>query len=392
MKYQKGTVSELIEAFRHPTPLIQLITGPRQVGKTTAAVDIQNKLGWPTVFEAADVFPAPGPEWIETHWTRARTLPGPRRLLILDEIQKVRGWSETVKRLWDEDRRNQCPLAVLLLGSSALLLHRGMNESLAGRFLLHRCMHWTYSECRAAFGWNLDQWLFFGGYPGAAAFAENEAQWTRYIADALIETAIARDVLQLHPLNKPALLRELFGVAASHPAQIFSYNKMLGQLHDAGNATTLAHYLELLETAYLASGLSQFTAGQPRKRGSSPKLILWNNALINAFSQRNFASARIDGGWWGRLAENAVGAHLLNHLPREVCSVNYWRQGHHEVDYVVSRGKETWALEVKSGRPNRFGGLQAFRARYPKSRVLVVGSGGIPLEEFFAADPMQWFP
>ena len=392
MKYQKGTVSELVRALDRTPSLIQIMTGPRQVGKTTAALAVQNTLGWPAVFEAADYFPAPGPEWIETHWTRARALPGPRRLLVLDEIQKVRGWSETVKRLWDEDRRNQFSLDVLLLGSSALLLHRGMSESLAGRFFLHRCMHWTYPECAAAFGWNLDPWLFFGGYPGAAAFADDEAKWSRYVSDALIETAIARDVLQLHPLNKPALLRELFGVAAAHPAQIFSYNKMLGQLNDAGNTTTLAHYLELLETAYLASGLSQYSGSHPRKRASSPKLILWNNALINAFARRSFANARADGAWWGRLVENAVGAHLLNHLPRETYSVNYWRQGNDEVDFVVSAATSVWAIEVKSGRPSPTGGLEAFRARYPRAHALLVGSGGVPLEEFFSTPPAQWFP
>ena len=391
MNYQRSTVSDLVKALVEGPPLIQMVTGPRQVGKTTAAVDVQNTLGWPTVFAAADYSPAPGPEWIETQWTRARTLSGPRRLLILDEIQKVRGWSETVKRLWDEDRRNRQALSVILLGSSALLLHRGMSESLAGRFFLHRCMHWNYSACVAAFGWTLDQWLFFGGYPGAAPFAAQETQWARYISDSLIETAIARDVLQLHPLNKPALLRELFGVAASHPAQIFSYNKMLGQLRDAGNTTTLAHYLELLETAYLASGLAQYSGGHPRKRASSPKLILWNNALVNAFAQRNFSDAQADGGWWGRLVENAVGAHLLNELPRESFSVNYWRQGDDEVDFVVSAGQSVWAIEVKSGRPGRVGGLAAFRARYPRARVFVIGSGGIPLEEFFSAQPTRWF-
>lgn len=391
MKYQIHAVSELVGALRDGPALIQIMTGPRQVGKTTAAMDVQNTLGWPTVFEAADYYPAPGSEWIEIQWMRARALPGPRRLLVLDEIQKVRGWSETVKRLWDEDRRHKFPLFVLLLGSSALLLHRGMSESLAGRFLLHRCMHWTYPECSRAFGWNLDQWLYFGGYPGAAAVADNEAQWARYVSDSLIETAIARDVLQMHPLNKPALLRALFGVAASHPAQIFSYNKMIGQLQDAGNTTTLAHYLELLETAYLASGLSQYSAGHPRKRGSSPKLILWNNALINAFSQRSFDQSKNDGAWWGRLVENAAGAHLLNHLPRERYSVNYWRQGNDEVDFVVSTGKLIWAIEVKSGRPGRTGGLEAFRARYPRSRALIVGSGGIPLAEFFSTAASQWF-
>jgi uncharacterized protein len=392
MKYKRNTVSELVGNLKETPAFIHILTGPRQIGKTTVAVDVQNSLGWPTIFEAADYYPTPGPEWIETQWARARALSGPHRLLVLDEIQKVRGWSETVKRLWDEDRRKQFSLSVLLLGSSALLLHLGMGESLAGRFLHHRCMHWTLSECASAFGWSLEQWLYFGGYPGAAAFAHNEAQWCRYVSDALIETAIARDILQLQPVNKPALLRELFGVAATHPAQIFSYNKMLGQLNEAGNTTTLAHYLELLDTAYLASGLSQYSGNHARKRASSPKLILWNNALINAFSRRSPEHSKADGAWWGRLVENAVGAHLLNYLPRETHSVHYWRQGNDEVDFVVSSGRSVWAIEVKSGRPGRTAGLQAFLARYPKARALIVGTGGIPLLDFFSSPPAQWFP
>lgn len=391
MEFQRRLVSELATRLRRPPRLLQVVTGPRQVGKTTASVQVQRALGWPSVFEAADVSPAPGPEWIETHWARARALPAGDALLILDEVQKVRHWSETVKRLWDEDRRTGAGPSVVLLGSSALLLHRGLSDSLAGRFLLHRCMHWSYMECDAAFGWDLDRYLYFGGYPGAAALAADETLWARYVTDALIETAISRDVLQMHTVNKPALLRELFGVAAAHPAQVFSYTKMIGQLTDAGNTTTLAHYLTLLETAFLASGLPLYSAGHPRKRAASPKLILWNNALVTAFSRRDYAQTRADPAWWGRLVENAVGAHLLNGLPRESFGVSYWRDGQEEVDFVVTAGRHVWALEVKSGRPGPRHGLDAFRARYPAARALVVGSGGIPLEEFFSSAPERWF-
>ncbi len=390
MIFRRKIVNQLASAVRNGPPFLQVVTGPRQVGKTTAAVHLQEILGWPTVFEAADFSPAPGPEWIETHWMRARSLPGSERLLVLDEVQKVRGWSETVKRLWDEDRRKGVSLAVLLLGSSALVLQHGISESLAGRFRLHRCMHWTFPECATAFGWTLDQWLYFGGYPGAAALVPDETAWARYLTDALIETAISKDVLQLQPINKPALLRELFGVAAAYPAQIFSYNKMLGQLNDAGSTLTLAYYLTLLETAYLVSGLPLYLANHPRKRASSPKLILWNNALVTALSRRRFAETRADGGWWGRLVENAVAAHLLNGLPRESYTVNYWRQDQEEVDLVIASGRSVWAIEVKSGRPGRISGLHAFRSRYSSAKALLVGSGGIPLDEFFQTDPETW--
>jgi predicted AAA+ superfamily ATPase len=238
---------------------------------------------------------------------------------------------------------------------------------------------------------SLDEWIYFGGYPGAIPLVKNEAQWVRYIADALIETAIARDVLQMHTVAKPALLRSLFGLAATHPAQMLSWNKMLGQLVDAGNTTTLSHYADLLETAFLLSALPLYSAGTPRKRAGSPKLVLWNNALVSAFCGQSFTSARRDGPWWGRLVENAVGLHLLNQLPRESFNVSYWRDGTQEVDFVVTQGKETWALEVKSGRPGRTSGLAAFRQRYPHAKVFVIGSGGIPLHEFFSLPASVWF-
>jgi len=323
----------------------------------------------------------------------ARSLPArpdAPATLVLDEIQKVRGWSDVVKRLWDEAVRARRPLRVILLGSSSLLLQRGLADSLAGRFLLHRCPHWSWAECREAFGWDLDHWLYFGGYPGAAPFANDEPLWKRYVADSLVEPAIARDVLQLQTVHKPSLLRHLFAFAAAFPAQQVSYNKMLGQLQDAGNTTTLAHYLKLLETAFLVSGLELYSAGRGRRRGSSPKLIAWNSALIHALSRLSFADARRDGAWWGRVVENAVGAHLLNHLSEPIWQVTYWRVGDQEVDFVVTQGREVWALEVKSGRPGRLSGLAAFRARYPRAQALLVGGDGIPLEDFFARSPADF--
>jgi predicted AAA+ superfamily ATPase len=391
MPFERPAVAALLSAFRRRQPLLQVLVGPRQVGKTTVAAQLAARLGWPSHTASADApLPHP-PEWIETQWRLARAAGRGRVLLVLDEIQKVRGWSEVVKRLWDEELRTGARVRPLLLGSSALLVQKGLTESLAGRFFLHRCTHWSWPECRAAFGWPLERWLYFGGYPGAAAIAADEPAWKRYVTDSLIETVIARDVLQMQTVAKPALLRHLFALAAAYPAQILSYTKMLGQLQDAGNTVTLAGYLRLLETAFLASGLELHTRGQVRRRGSSPKLILWNNALVNAPSLLGFRQAQADGAWWGRLVENAVGAHLLNGLHGPQWDVAYWRANGDEVDFIVSRGARSWALEVKSGRGGKPAGVAAFRRRYPKAGVWLVGESGIPLAQFFAQPAEHWF-
>lgn len=390
MTYQRALFSDLQRILQSPSPVMHVLVGPRQVGKTTIARQLADSLGFPAIVATAD---SPTPldgAWIETQWRRAlmRASDGPV-LLVLDEVQKVSGWSESVKLLWD-GRDSARDIRVLLLGSSALLMQDGLTESLAGRFLLHRCPHWSFAECREAFGWTLEQWIFFGGYPGAAAFVHDESLWKRYIVDSLIETVLARDVYQMARVGKPALLRHLFALAATLPAQIVSYTKMLGQLQDAGNTTTLAHYLRLLEGAFLLSGLELFSRGTQRKRGSSPKLVLWDNALVSSLGLRSFEQAASDPVWWGRLVENAVGAHLCNGLGSMEYGVTYWRDGKYEVDFVVERGQDIWAVEVKSGGTGDAKGLERFRAKYPEAKTLMVGGPGIPLEEFFSVPAGRW--
>lgn len=392
MDYSRPLQATLLAALSRPTPVIHVLIGPRQVGKTTIARQLEHAITIPTLYATADSPVSLDSAWIESQWRRAIAVgrtDGTPVLLVLDELQKVRGWSETLKLLWDQ-RASGPEIRLLILGSSALLMQEGLTESLAGRFFLHRCTHWGYTECRAAFGWNLEQWLYFGGYPGAAAFIGEENTWKRYIVDSLIETVLARDLLQMSKVTKPILLRHLFALAATLPAQCVSYTKMLGQLHDAGNTTTLAHYLKLLEAAFLASGLELFSRGQQRKRGSSPKLVLWNNALVNALSTRTFADALGDTIWWGRLVENAVGGHLCNSLNSVEYSVTYWRERDHEVDFVVARGNDVWAIEVKSGRSGKASGLNRFRDRYPDAHALLIGGQGIPLADFFGGEAGQW--
>ena len=390
MQVERRVVTQILNRLTQGPSLIQVMIGPRQVGKTTAALAIGRRWQGPVRVAAADLPLPPGPDWIQNQWNLARrdALAGPS-LLILDEVQKVRGWSDVVKACWDEDRAASRDIQVLLLGSSAMLLARGATESLAGRFFLHRCLHWSWPECREAFGWDLDQWIFFGGYPGAAPLVDDQPAWQSYVLDSLIETVLSRDVVAMQTVAKPTLLRHLFSFAASHPAQIVSYNKMLGELQDAGNTTTLAHYLRLLTSAFLVTGLERFSAGEARTRGSSPKLVAWNNALVSAFRLRPFAETRAAHEVWGRLVENAVGAHLLNHLQGLPYEVTYWRHRNDEVDFVVRTPRGLWAVEVKSGRSGEVPGMGAFLRLHPVAHPQVLGSGGLALEEFFSMDPSE---
>lgn len=392
MEYRRPITESVAKALREKTNFIHVLTGPRQVGKTTAAQQLRSTISMPSHFASADSPIPHTAEWIEAQWEAARGIGSDAAevLLVLDEIQKIRGWSETIKLLWDtQQRKKSTPhIRPLLLGSSALLVQKGLSESLAGRFLLHRFPHWSFPECRDAFGWDLFRWLYFGGYPGAAPLIDDISLWKGYITDSLIDTVITRDVLQMQTVQKPALLRNLFGLATNYPAQILSYNKMLGQLAEAGNTTTLSHYLDLLGTAFLISGLEQFSLKAVKSRASSPKLILWNNALINAPSLQDFKTTRQDASFWGRLVENAVGATLLNTLQDLSWKIGYWREGHDEVDFVVQHGKRLWAIEVKSGRYGKLSGMGAFLKRFPKASCVTIGGPEVTLEAFFSDSPL----
>jgi predicted AAA+ superfamily ATPase len=388
---ERPLVRALLSRLQGSLPTLQIVVGPRQVGKTTAIGQVQRRWRGPSHYASADLPAPPDAYWIETQWRIARQAAAGRRksLLILDEVQKISRWGEVVKALYDEDRRTGAPVRAILLGSSSLHVQHGAHESLAGRFERHFCSHWTWPECRRAFRWNLDHWLFYGGYPGAAPMVRTPQRWSQYISDSLIEAVLSRDILQMTPVQKPALLRQLFMLAVRAPARILAYNKMIGQLQDAGNTTTLAHYLNLLDSAFLVSGLSQWSGGILRARASTPKLVVWNNALVTALGGQDYQTSRRAPADWGWLVENAVGGYLLNTLPRS--SVYYWRRENAEVDYVVERGTEILAIEVKSGRPRQTAGLSRFKEFYPKAKTLIVGSGGVPLETFFSSDPLSWF-
>jgi predicted AAA+ superfamily ATPase len=389
-EYRRPVFDTILRRLREPRRFIQVLAGPRQVGKTTLALQAVEALDRPAHYASADDPVGRDTAWIEAQWDLGRLAAGrrgPGGVLVLDEIQKIPGWSEVVKRLWDEDTRRRIPLRVLLLGSAPLLVQRGLTESLAGRFELIHVTHWSFSEMREAFGWDLDRYLYFGGYPGSAPLVREPRRWASYIRDSLIETTISRDVLLLTRVDKPALLRQLFRLACEYSGQVLSYTKMLGQLQDAGNTTTLAHYLELLAGAGLAVGLEKFSGSAARRRGSSPKLLVLNTALITATSGLPFREARATPEVWGRLVESAVGAHLVN----AGLEVSWWRERNREVDFVVRRGRSVFPIEVTSGRrKGSLPGMDAFTRTFRTTRRLLVGGQGLPLEEFLAHPAETW--
>ncbi len=395
LDYTRSHAQALRRRLDEPRRFIQVVAGPRQTGKTTLVCQVLRPWGDAAHYASADEPTLRDRSWLVQQWEVSRTIARDAgttgAVLALDEIQKIPEWSETVKRLWDEDTAKGLPLRVVVLGSAPLLVQRGLSESLAGRFEILHVPHWSLSEMQDAFGLSLDDYLYFGGYPGGAPLAHDPARWRRYIVDSLVETTLARDVLLLTRVDKPALLRQLFQLACSYSGQILSYTKMLGQLQDAGNTTTLAHYLNLLNGAGMVTGLPKYSGSVVRQRGSIPKLQVYNTALVTAQSGLSPEEARADREFWGHLAESAVGAHLANTAASGRCLVHYWRHQSREVDFVVQVGKQLLAIEVKSGRRrNALPGMGRFLKAYPRARPLLVGEEGIPLEQFLSRDVSTW--
>lgn len=375
-----------------PRRFIQIVLGPRQVGKTTSVQSALEGVALPVVSGSADTPGLQSSQWLSEMWIEARGLhdvAGSPVILFLDEIQKVGDWSAWVKKLWDEDTWNGRDIRVVLTGSSPLLMQQGLSESLAGRFEVIRASHWTWPECRAAFGWDLDTFIYHGGYPGAATLIGEPSRWREYVSNGVVETSVSRDILLMTRIDKPALLRQVFSLACEYAGQILTYEKMLGQLQDAGNTTTVAHYLELLDGAGMVTGLQKYSAEALRRRRSSPKFVVHNTALVSAFDPRTFEQARSEPQWWGRLVEAAVGAHLTTMTRTDAfTSLHYWRDRRsgvdYEVDYVLKTAQGLIAIEVKSGAGgDALPGLAAFSLAHPGARTLVVGTGGLSLDEFF---------
>jgi len=393
--YQRPQYLLLSERLQEPARFIQVITGPRQVGKTTLVTQYMNQTKIPCHYASADSAGLGGATWIRQQWETARFKLGTANqlevILILDEIQKIAAWADTIKGLWDDDAIRQHPIKLVILGSSQLLVQKGLTESLAGRFEVIRLSHWSLSEMEAAFGITPEEYVWFGGYPGAAGLINDELRWKDYITNSLIETSISKDILMMTRIHKPALLRNLFMLGCNYSGQILSYTKMLGQLHDAGNTTTLADYLNTLGSAGLLAGLEKFSGSRVIQRSSSPKFQVLNTALISAQQTLLFRNASDDKSFWGRMIESAVGSHLVNQAHEGKYQVSYWREGSQEVDFVIKQDDRLIAIEVKSGWSEKLSGMSAFCSRYPQAKPLLVGYHGIPWQEFLRIHPGQLF-
>lgn len=393
--FERAEFQVLRRRIQESRKFIQVIIGPRQVGKTTLANQLFQEQLIPGVFESADGIMTDDSVWLEQIWNAARVKLASRAanefLIIIDEVQKIRNWSESIKRLWDEDTHTGVNIKVILLGSSRLLVQKGLTESLAGRFEAIHLSHWSYREMNTAFGWNHDQFVWFGGYPGSSSLITDEDRWKSYIKDALIETSVSKDILMLTRIDKPVLLKKLFSLGCYYSGQILSFTKILGQLQDAGNTTTLAHYLNLLAGAGLLDGLQKYSGSVIRKRSSSPKFQVLNTALMSAQQSEVFEDRMKSPDQWGRMVESAIGAHLLNQAIKKNFEVFYWRESNHEVDFVLEKDQTTVAIEVKSGPSVPSTGLQKFKDKYKPAKVYMIDNKMLSWKDFLEIDAFDLF-
>lgn len=390
MEYKRPQFAQVAQRIREKRSKIQVVVGPRQVGKSTLMGQILSETELPHDSYSADDTLGASSNWLAQIWETQRVKQDingePERLLVVDEVQKIPNWSETVKAEWDRDTRERRALKVVLLGSSRMLIEKGLTESLAGRFELIRLPHWSFREMRDCFGWSLPQYVYFGGYPGAAEYINDEPRWRSYVKDSLIEPSISKDVLMDSKIAKPQLLRQLFEIGSSNSGELLSLTKVAAQLQDAGNVTTLAGYLQLLDECDLLCGLQKYAVDTARKYNSIPKFQVYNSALRNAYADDDFISAVTNPTAWGRYAESAIGAYIVSQA--DLCDYRpyYWREKSDEVDFVLARRQKLVAIEVKTGRRAMNNGLPLFTEAFHPHRAFVVGTGGVSLEDFLTMD------
>lgn len=375
-----------------PCPFIQVFVGPRQVGKTTAAQQILKQINDQNI--DGKIVTADGPHidhayletWLKVAINKASKAP---YLLVIDEIHKVKDWSEVIKIFWDQRNRKQLPLNLLILGSSQIMLDAGVSESLAGRIEKHYFTHWSYSEIKEAFNISVDDYIYWGGYPGAYQIIDDEIRWKQYIRSSLIDSILMNDIMTLKNIAKPALMKNCFELACLYSGKELSFNKMLGQLQDVGNITTLSNYLYVLEQGSLVCGLYKYSASLVRQRKSSPKFQVFNNAFLSALSSQSKDKVMSTPDIWGRWVESAVGTHLLSVCQNSQYELTYWRRDNVEIDFILYDNKNIWLIEVKSGKKKKYkaNGFKVFQREFGCSAIsIIVGSGGMELIDFFSGD------
>ncbi len=343
---------------------LQVILGPRQVGKTTSVLNyLEAHQSSPFLYQSADKVFNATTAWIKEQWLIARQ---EKKLLVIDEIQKIENWAEAIKSLWDEDKRaKKWRVQCVLLGSSSLDIHQGLTESLAGRYQLIRAHHWNYGESKRGYGLSFPEYLKFGGYPGTYPLIGRPQEWSEYIRHSILEAIIEKDILVNRRIRSPSLFKQAFEIICSYPAQELSYTKLLGQLQERGNTDLVKHYVQLLEGAYLIRALEKYSGSAVRVRSSSPKFLPLAPAI---FFQTVLEEYKPET--YGRVFELLVGTQLV----RTGLDLYYWRENNFEVDYVVKRGRRLWAIEVKSGRKRDFVGLEKFKKSYPSAEPVLIDS------------------
>ena len=365
--YQRAFVAQLEKRLAASAPLIQVLVGPRQVGKTTGMRQLLARTSGNYHYANADDLLVTDRSWLLEQWQKALLL-GDGTLLVVDEVQKIPNWSEVIKSLWDVQPGR---LRLVLLGSGSLQIQSGLTESLAGRFELTRIYHWTFAELKSAFGYDLERYLLYGGYPGTVAFEDDYDRWYAYLKDAIVEAVIGRDILQNRKVANPALFRQAFEILCRYPAQEISYTKLLGQLQDKGNTDLVKYYLELYAGAFLIYSLEKYTNKGWLTRSSSPKILTACPAL---YTMTAGPRAMTDPEQRGRVFELAVGAELLQ-LPGELF---YWREKNAEVDFVYRYQGKLYAIEVKSGRKKSAKGLEAFAKHFPEACPVILTPDNFP--------------
>ena len=393
--YKRAEFQTIKSRLEENRRFIQVVMGPRQVGKSTVVKQVLKELDIPYQMFSADNVPTTNSGWIANCWEATRSLQKNKGyegiVLVIDEIQKITNWSEAVKKEWDNDTFHDRNIKVLLLGSSRVLLEKGLSESLAGRFEEIRMSHWSYTEMKECFGFTLDQYIYYGGYPGAATLINDADRYQQYIQSGIVDATINKDILMDTPISKPALLRQTFELGSAYSGQLLSLNKMLGALQDAGNTATLAGYIHLLDESGLLCGLQKYSIDTARRKASIPKLQVYNNALKMIYNPLTFEEAITNRQAWGHIFESAIGAYLVSQSFVHRFEVFYWRERNDEVDFILRKKGSVIAIEIKSNAEKQTCGLESFKKLFSPKTAFIVGDGGISAEEFLSMDIRKLF-